>query len=349
MMKRAIIILSLLTLFIYGKAQVPYRLSLADFAVQDTTAAEPSFLQIQWLHSEKDQMVGQTRYRYIEYNAAVGKEFSWIRIDQDANKQLEINQTLYETALTIARESTESLLFSSTKKLDANKKLNQTYLTARKKFLETGEVMFPGSAGKSFDITEIKWKPTGKGGGISFSLNETFLPGATPGITTPITSVMAGFEFFRKKSAVMVDASYGLGHYSGRYCNLTGRFNDGKLAPYWTLSCQYAYRIPFRHRDRISIFAGAGYSNLGIVSSATDYRRSMLQGVSFSEGLMLDLGSKSNTVDFRRSRHDLIESGLRIKLYASEILTLPHHYIVPTLNLGIGYVFSSQSVLPDKQ
>ena len=347
-MKKTVVLLLFLLSFLPGRAQKSssYRLSLDDFSIQDTTAKQPSYLRILWNRADKDQWVGRTRYRYTEYHAVVDKAFSWIRVDQDVDKQLAVNQTLYEIAESLAQAETDSLLFISLNGKQVINRLNHAYLVARNDYLETGKFSFPVSFDREFDITSIPWEPRQKGGSLSFSMGETMLLGATPDLSSPITSVSAEVEFFRRHSAILLNASYGLGHYPGRYNNLAGLFRNGEMIPYWTVSGQYAYQIPCLHRGKLSAFAGVGYSNLGLVDNKATDRNSKIQGVAFSEGLALDLYARSITLDFRGPRHDLTQKGLRIKLYTSQIFTLPQHTLVPTLNLGLGYVFSSQSVKP---
>ena len=347
-MKRTVILLLLMLSFLSGRAQNSSSTlsSLEGFSIRDTSELEPSFLNIHWVFTDKDQLVGKTRYRYTEYGATVDRSFSWIRIDQDVNQQLAINQTIYEIAKSIARGETESLLFASLNDIQVNQRLNQTYLLARKEYLETGNLSYPTLAGKEFDVSSIKWEPAQKGLGLSFSLGETILLGTTPGLSSPITSVSASFDFLRGHSALIADASYGFGRYSMRYCNLAGLYHDGEIVPYWAASFQYAYQIPFWRRGKISPFVGVGYSSLGLVDNVATDRKSKLQGLSFSEGIAFDLYSRSQTVDFRGSRHELIQNGLRIKLFTSQILTRPQHTVVPTLNLGIGYAFCLQRVRP---
>ena len=348
MMKKTVALLLLLMSFLPGRAQKSssYRLSLDDFSIRDTTVLEPSYLRILWNRADKDQRVGRTRYRYTEYHAIVDKAFSWIRVDQDVDKQLAVNQTLYEIAESLARAETDSLLFLSLNGKQVDKRLNHAYLISRNDYLETGNLSFPVSFDREFDIASIPWEPRQKGGSLSFSMGETVLLGATPGLSSPITSVSAEVEYFRRHSAILLNASYGLGRYSGRYNNLAGLLRNGELIPYWTVSGQYAYQIPCLHRGKLSAFAGVGYSNLGLVDNKATDRNSKIQGVAFSEGLALDWYARSNTLDFRGPRHDLVQKGFRIKLFASQILTLPQNTIVPTLNLGFGYMFSTQSVKP---
>lgn len=347
MMKKTVALLLLLLSFLPGRAQKPssYRLSLDDFLIQDTMALEPSSLHISWDRNDKDQRIGRTRYRYSEYRARVDKTFSWIRVDQDVDKQLSVNQTLYDLAQSIARTETDSLLFLSLKEKQVYSRLNRAYLGARQEYLETGNLSIPDASGREFDISLIRWEPAQKGINISFSLGETLLLSATPDLSSPITSASAEVEFFQRHSAVLVNASYGLGRYPGRYTTLTGLFQNGVLVPYWTFSGQYAYHIPCRRRGNLSAFAGVGYSNLGLIDNVGTDRRSKIQGVTFSEGVAFDLYARSYTLDFRGPRHDLIQRGVRIKLFSSQILMLPQHTFVPTLNLGLGYLFSAQHVL----
>ena len=347
-MKKTVTLFLLLLSFLPGRAQESssYRLSLDDFSIQHSTEVEPSYLHIQWVRSDRDRRIGQTRYRYTEYGAALDKTFSWIRFDQDIHQQLAVNQTLFGIAQSIARAATDSLLFASLNGTLANNRLNQAYLAARKGYLETGNASFPVSLDQEFDISGIPWKPAQKGGSLSFSVCETLLLGVTPGLTSPITSVSAEVELFRRHSALMMNASFGLGHYSGRYNNVAGLFRNGELIPYWTLSGQYAFQVPCRHWGKLSAFAGVGYSSLGLVDNVGTDRKSKIRGLAFTEGLSLDLYAKSNTLDFRGPRHDLVQNGFRIKLFASQILAMPQHSFIPTLNLGLGYVFSSQSVKP---
>ena len=348
MMKRVFIFSFLLLSFLPGRAQrtEPYQLSISDFYIQDTTAKEPSYLHIQWKGSYKTLTVGQTRYRYTEYSALVGKSFSWIRVDQDKEKQLAINQILYDQARSIARATTDSLLFMSLRETEMQRRLNRNYLAARKIYLETGIPPFPTAVDKEIDISAIKWESTQKGGGLSFSLSETFLLMSTPDLSTPITSLLLGYEFFRHHSALFMDASYGFGQYSGRYSNVTGLAHGGDRVPYWALSCQYAYQIPCLQRGKFSVFSGIGYTSIGLNNILRGDRKSTLQGLTFSEGIAFDCYSRSKTVDFRGPRHDLIQKGLRIKFFTSQILTFPQRSWVPTLNLGLGYVFSVQGVKP---
>ena len=348
MMKKTVALLLLLLSFLPGRAQEPSscRLSLDDFTIHDTTELEPSFLHILWDRADKDRRVGPTRYRYSEYHARVDKTFSWIRVDQDVDEQLAVNQTLFELARSIARTQTDSLLFLSLKEKQVYSRLNRAYLVARKEYLETGNLSLPDSSGRELDISLIRWEPGQEGVIVSFSMDETVLLGATPGLSSPLTSVSAEVEFFRRHSALLVSTSYGMGRYPGRYTNLTGRLRDGEIIPYWTLSGQYAYLIPSRHRGKLSVFTGVGYSSLGVIDNVGTDRKSKIQGITFSEGLAFDLYARSNTLDFRGARHDLIQNGLRIKLYASQILTLPQNSLVPTLNLGLGYLFSAQGVKP---
>ena len=200
MMKRVFILSILLLSFLPGRAQktAPYQLSINDFYIQDTSAKEPSYLHVQWKGSNKTLTVGKTRYRYTEYNALVGKSFSWIRADQDKEKQLAINRILYDQARSVARATTDSLLFASLRETEIQRRLNRNYLAARKLYLETGIPPFPTAVDKEIDISAIKWEPTQKGGGLSFSLSETFLLMSTPDLSSPITSVLLGCEFFRR-------------------------------------------------------------------------------------------------------------------------------------------------------
>lgn len=349
MMKKTVALLLLSLSFLPGRAQKPSscRLSLDDFSIHDTTELEPSFLHILWDRADKDRRVGPTRYRYSEYHARVDKTFSWIRVDQDVDKQLAANQTLFELAQSIARTQTDSLLFLSLKEeKQVYRRLNRAYLVSRQEYLETGNLSLPDSSGRELDISLIRWEPGQKGVIVSFSVDETVLLSATPGLSSPLTSVSAEVELFRRHSAVLVNASYGMGRYPGRYTNLTGRLRDGEIIPYWTLSGQYAYLIPSRHRGNLSVFTGVGYSSLGVIDNVGTDRKSKIQGITFSEGLAFDLYARSNTLDFRGAQHDLIQRGVRIKLFSSQILTLPQHTFVPTLNLGLGYLFSAQSVKP---
>ena len=347
-MKRLFVFSLLLLSFLPGRAQktTPYQLSISDFQIQDTTAQEPSYLHVKWSGSNKTLTIGRTRYRYTEYSALVGKPFSWIRVDQDFDKQLAINQTLYDQARSIAGAYTDSLLFSSMKESERQKRMTQSYLVARKQYLETGIPSYPEPVDKDFDISAIKWEPTQKGGGLSFFLSETFLLVGTPDLSSPITSLMLSYEMFRHHSALFVDASYGMGRYSGRYSNVTGLAFGGDWIPYWALSCQYAYQIPCLQWGKLSIFSGIGYTSVGLNNIMYGDRKSTLQGLTFSEGIALDCYSRSNTVDFSGSRHDFTQKGIRIKLFTSQIRTFPQGSWVPTLNLGLGYVFSVQGVKP---
>ena len=348
MKKNKLVLILLLLSALPGRAQetVPGQLSIHDFHIQDSTAKEPSFLYIQWNGSSKTRMIGQTRYRYTEYSALVGKDFSWIRVDQDYETQLAINQTLFDQARSIARTMTDSALFASKKEVEIQKRLGQKYVAARKQYLETGIPPFPTPDEKEFDISNIKWEPTQRGRSLSLSLCETFLFMSTPGLSTPITGLILDYESFWKRSAIIVDASYGYGRYSGLYNNVTGLAAGGKAVYHWTFSCQYAYQIPCFQRGKFSVFSGIGYTSLGLNNIMRGDRKSTLQGPSLSEGLSLDLYSRSNTVDLRGGRHNLTQKGLRIKLFSSQILTLPQHTVIPTLNLGLGYFFSTQGVKP---
>ncbi len=295
--------------------------------------ADSSFV-VSWDAKAKKQSVGQTTFHYTEYNAKPIKDLP------------ETDQNLFRLAQACAEIMTDSLIFSSESKGLRYQRIIRSYLIAEDYYFSNGTHPLLTETRDKFDISRVRWETEDRGGGYWICLDETLLAGPTRHITSPISSLQVGLEAFAGHSAGMLDLTIGGGLLTGYYDNLSVLSETGRLVPYVSLSGYYSYRIPLPKQSVLSVFSGVGYSSLGLKSLGRSDWKSQYHGLTVSEGVSIDFFSGRRTVDFRDSRHVCSRGGVRVKLYSSQILLLPQNCIVPTLNLGLGYVFSSRNVRP---
>jgi len=300
-------------------------------ALSSAPAQGQEAMHVLWKATDRKQVIGNTTFYYTEYSALPDKaEFS------SPN-----GREFFNMAQSCAAAMTDSLLFSADSKAKNYQRLMRNYLKAKEEYLRTGVI--DSAKDGQFDISHIRWTTEEKGGGFWVCADGTLLAGPTRHLSSPIFGLQAGLEAFKNHSAWMIDVTLGIGRYTRYYDNVSVLSENGKTVPYAAVSGYYAYRLPLSGQSVLSLFAGAGYSFLGLKNQTALEWESQYQGITVSEGIALDVFSSRSTVDFRESRHVCSRGGLRVKLYSGQILLLPQNCLVPTLNLGIGYVFSSKN------
>ena len=281
---------------------------------------------LSWDAVNKKQVIGNTTYRFTEYRPQAGH-------DMPALSQA------------IATAMTDSLLFSSESKAEQYQRIARNYLKAKDTYIRTGAVPHMAQAGGAFDIGRVRWETEERGGGFWVGAGGTMIAGPTRSLMGPIGSLQVSLETFRGNSSLLLDFTLGYGYYPGHYSNVIALIGNGKVAPYYSLSGCFSYRIHTSGRTLLALFAVAGYSSLGIKNTQGFEWKSILHGPAATEGIAFDVLSARQKVDFRGSRHVFSRGGLRIKLYSSQILNFPQRSFIPTLNLGAGFVFSSKNVV----
>ena len=270
---------------------------------------------LSWDAVYKKQVIGNTTYRFTEYRPQAGHNMPAL-------------------SQAIATAMTDSLLFSSESKAEQYQRIARNYLKAKDTYIRTGAVPHMAQAGGAFDIGRVRWETEERGGGFWVGAGGTMIAGPTRSLMGPIGN-----------SSLLLDFTLGYGYYPGHYSNVIALIGNGKVAPYYSLSGCFSYRIHTSGRTVLALFAGAGYSSLGIKNTQGFEWKSILHGPAATEGIAFDVLSARQKVDFRGSRHVFSRGGLRIKLYSSQILNFPQRSFIPTLNLGAGFVFSSKNVV----